>query len=260
MTRLLAALVLAAAAASGCSPGPPAPSQGADSGLGQVTVFAASSLTESFGERGRRHERQRPGTSVSFNFASSSDLAVQITQGAPADVFASADPRQMEVVADAGLASEPVRFASNRLVIIVPRGNPARIRRPRDLARPGIVLVLAAPAVPAGSYARTALERLGIAPEAEANVVSNEEDVKAVVTKVALGEADAGIAYVTDVTGDVALDVEVIHFPRAAQVVAHYPITTLAEAPNPAGAGAFFELVSSEEGQRVLSSYGFGPP
>jgi molybdate transport system substrate-binding protein len=258
--RFWAGLLVAALAASACSSGRPAPSPGADSGLGQVTVFAASSLTESFGVLGRRLERQRPGTSVSFNFASSSDLAVQITQGAPADVFASADPRQMKVVADAGLASDPVWFASNRLVILVPRGNPAGIRRARHLARSGIVLVLAAPAVPAGSYARTALERLGIATEAEANVVSNEEDVKAVVTKVALGEADAGIAYVTDVTGDVAPDLEVIHFPGAAQVIAHYPIATLAEAPNPAGAGAFFELVSSEEGQRVLSSHGFGPP
>jgi molybdate transport system substrate-binding protein len=241
---VLAVLVLAPGA---CGPGED-----------EVTVFAASSLTEAFTELGTMLEEARPGTSVAFNFTSSSDLAVQITQGAPADVFASADTAQMDVVAD--VADEPIEFATNRLVVITPADDPAGIARVEDLANTGVKVVLAAPEVPAGNYAREGLDRLGLLQEVEANVVSNEEDVKAVVTKVALGEADAGIAYVTDVTEDVEEDLRAIEFPEEAPVLATYPITVLSEARALDGARAFVDLVTSPEGARVLERYGFGTP
>jgi molybdate transport system substrate-binding protein len=226
----------------------------------EVTVFAASSLTEAFRELGAMLEARRPGTPVRFNLASSSQLAVQIAEGAPADVFASADPLQMDVVDDAGLVQEPAVFATNRLVVLVPRDNPARITSPTDLGNPGVKLVLAAPQVPAGNYARRALADLGVGAEAERNVVSNEEDVKAVVSKVALGEADAGVAYVTDATGDVERSVQVLPFPQRVDVVARYLIAPLSEAPNSRGAAAFVELVTGKQGGRVLQEHGFGLP
>jgi molybdate transport system substrate-binding protein len=223
-------------------------------------VFAASSLTESFEELGERWESRSEGADVTFNFASSSDLAIQIEQGAPADVFASADPAQMDVLREAGLARNPVDLATNRLVILVPEDNPAGVTRATDLRRPGIKLVLASPEVPAGGYARQAFEALGISAAAERNVVSNEEDVKAVVTKVALGEADAGVAYVTDVTPAVEDEVETISFPPRADVVATYQIAAVYESPNPAGANDFLDVVTSTEGREVLTRHGFGPP
>jgi molybdate transport system substrate-binding protein len=231
-----------------------------DGGLGEVTVFAASSLTASFTELGTMLEGEHPDTKVTFNFASSSDLAVQITEGAPADIFAPADTVQMDVVAGEDLADDPVEFATNRVIVLTPADNPAGIESVEDLARPGIKVVLAAPEVPAGDYARESLDRLGLLQAVEANVVSNEEDVKSVVTKVALGEADAGIAYVTDVTEDVEEDLRAFEFPDEARVVATYPITVLSAAPNPAGAQAFFDLVTSEEGASVLERHGFGAP
>ncbi|MFN2489520.1 MAG: molybdate ABC transporter substrate-binding protein [Actinomycetota bacterium] len=234
--------------------------RGGGEGFGTVTVFAASSLTESFTELGERLESHRPGTSVVLNFASSSDLALQITEGAPADVFASADTLQMAVVEDAGLARNPMLFATNELVVIVPSDDPARIETPRDVAKSGVKLVLPAPEVPAGNYARRAFDALGIADAAEANVVSNEDDVKAVVTKVALGEADAGVVYVTDATTEVRDSIEVIPFPPQVDVLAEYPIATLEDAPNPRGAGAFIDLTLSREGRRLLAAYGFGAP
>jgi molybdate transport system substrate-binding protein len=248
---LAAALFVAAGAGCGESAG---------DGPGTVTVFAASSLTEAFTKLGARLEDDFPGTSVTFNFASSSDLALQVTAGAPVDVFASADPTQMRVVEDAGRAANPVPFATNELIVVVPEDNPAGIEVPEDVTRPGVKLVLAAPEVPAGNYARRAFEALGIAADAEGNVVSNEDDVKAVVTKISLGEADAGVTYVTDVTDEIEETVNAIEFPAEAGVRATYPITVLEDAPNPEGAKAFFELVLSREGDQVLASYGFGHP
>ena len=229
-------------------------------GPGEITVFAASSLTEAFTDLGTRLEEGRPGTTVVFNFASSSELAVQITEGAPADVFASADTTQMDVVAGEDLADDPVAFATNRVIVLTPADDPAGIGSVKDLAKPGVKVVLAAPEVPAGNYARQALDRLGLLQQVEANVVSNEEDVKAVVTKVALGEADAGIAYVTDVTEDVEEDVRAIEFPEEARVLATYPITVLSQAGTPEGARAFVALVTSAQGAHVLERYGFGTP
>jgi len=228
--------------------------------LGDITVFAAASLTEAFTELGELMEDEQPGTEITFNFASSSDLALQIGEGAPADVFASANPVQMEVVEDEDLAEEPVVFVTNKLVILIPSDNPAGIEGPESLTEPGVKLVLAAPEVPAGNYARQAFEALGFVEETEANVVSNEDDVKAVVAKVSLGEADAGVTYITDATAELEGEVEAMEFPTDADATATYPITTLSDAPNPEGADAFYDLVLSDEGQEVLTSYGFGPP
>jgi molybdate transport system substrate-binding protein len=166
----------------------------------------------------------------------------------------------MEVVTDEGLTSDPIDFATNRLVVLTPADNPAGIESVDDLARPGVKVVLAAPEVPVGNYARAGLDRLGLLADVETNVVSNEEDVKAVVTKVALGEADGGIAYVTDVTDDVEGDVSPIEFPDEAEVVARYPIAVVSEPANPDGAQAFLDLVTSDEGSRVLERFGFGAP
>jgi molybdate transport system substrate-binding protein len=256
-----ASLLALALVVAACAPGPnDAQGHAAEGTVGEVTVFAASSLTEAFRDLAEVLESRGRGATVTFNFASSSDLGVQIQEGAPADVFASADGQQMKLVTDAGLAGEPVIFATNRLVILVPEDNPAGIHGPHDLADPGIKLVLADPEVPAGNYARQALTNLGVGHEAESNVVSNERDVKAVVTKVALGEADAGIAYATDVTADVAGSVEALALPAEADVAARYPIALLSDAPNPPGAKAFVELVTSPAGRRVLSEHGFGLP
>jgi molybdate transport system substrate-binding protein len=259
LTRL--ALVALTLAAVSCAPaGGPTGSRAGAASSEEITVFAASSLTEAFRELAPILERQRPGTTVRFNLASSSQLAVQIAEGAPADVFASADPLQMDVVEDAGLVDEPVVFARNRLVVLVPRDNPAAIASPMDLGDPGVKLVLAAPEVPAGNYARRALADLGVGAEAEANVVSNEEDVKAVVAKVALGEADAGIGYATDVTGEVEQSIRVLRFPERADVVASYVLAPLSSAPSARGAAAFVELVTGTQGRRVLKEHGFGLP
>jgi molybdate transport system substrate-binding protein len=260
---LALALVTVSACAGGSSstdPGGGGDQGGEDEGLGDITVFAASSLTEAFTELGAMLEEENADTKVTFNFASSSDLALQINEGAPADAFASADPVRMKVVEDEGLSEDPVVFATNKLVVLVPADNPAGIQGPEDLAKPGVKLVLAAPEVPAGNYARQAFEALGIADKVEANVVSNEDDVKAVVTKVSLGEADAGVTYVTDATAELSGKVEANEFPSDADVTATYSIATLKDAPNAEGAEAFYDLVLSEDGQGVLAAYGFGPP
>jgi len=229
-----------------------------------LSVFAAASLTKAFGDLADTLKKRTPGLEISFNFAGSQQLALQIEQGASADVFASADPRWMASVRDSGLVEGlPRIFAHNRLVVITPVSAP--LAGLEDLARPGVKLVLAADAVPAGRYARRALTSIpqleGYAPDfaqrALANVVSNEEDVKAVVAKVQLGEADAGIVYVSDVTPAVARHVKRIEIPDAANVIADYPVAVLRHARNPEAARAFVALLLSPEGQRVLQVNGF---
>jgi len=211
----IALVVLGISPISGLSPiavrpGAPPPST--------LTVYAAASLTDAFRDLGRTLEAAHPGLTVRFNFAGSQQLALQIEQGAPADVFASADQRWMSYAAEKGLvAGESAIFARNRLVAIVPRTNPARIGGLPDLARRGTKVVVAAEAVPAGKYSREALEKLSTAPgfppeyarRVLANVVSQEENVKAVVAKVQLGEADAGLVYRSDVTPSVSRYVRV---------------------------------------------------
>lgn len=239
---------------------------GADAEEGALTVFAAASLSDVFEEMGGEFEAAHSGVRVVFNFAGSQQLAQQLAQGAPGDVFASANVEQMGAVVESGRigAGAPRTFARNRLAVVAAPGNPAGVRALEDLAQPGVRLVLADAAVPAGRYALTFLDRaaeddaLGMAfrEGALANVVSYEQNVRTVLTKVALGEADAGIVYVSDAA---AAEVEVVTIPERLNPVARYPIARLRDAERPALAGAFVEFVLSEEGQGILAAYGFVP-
>jgi len=221
-----------------------------------LTVFAAASLTDAFRTIGKEFDAAHPGTKVEFNFAGSSTLARQIIEGAPADVFASADEENMKKAVDAGdVAGKPQTFARNRLAIVVPHGNPKRVAGLADLGRAGMTVALAASEVPVGRYATQAFAKAGV-PRPEA---SSEVDVKAVLTRVAMGEADAGVVYATDMTagGD---RVEAVTIPDAHNVIASYPIATLKSAPNAAGARAFVDYVLSAAGQGVLQRSGFIAP
>ncbi|WP_448610684.1 molybdate ABC transporter substrate-binding protein [Geodermatophilus sp. URMC 60] len=223
---------------------------------GTLTVFAAASLTDVFTDLGGRLEAEHPGLDVQFNFAGSSALASQITQGAPADVFASANEPQMAVVADAGLADgEPQVFAANVLQIAVPAGNPAGVTGLGDFARAELALAVCAPQVPCGSAAEDVFAAAGVTAAPD----TLEEDVRAALTKVELGEVDAALVYTTDVTaaGDA---VEGIDVPGAGEAVNDYPVAVLAEAPNPEAAAAFVELVGSDEGRQALADAGFRVP
>jgi molybdate transport system substrate-binding protein len=209
-----------------------------------ITVLAAASLTEAFDQIGRRFEAAHPGASVRFSFGPSDGLAAQIQAGAPADVFASASPTWMDAVAEDPGVADRVDFARNRLVVVTPSDDPAGIASIEDLADPGVKLVLAAEGVPAGDYAREILHNAGIAPAATANVVSNEEDVKGVIQKVLLGEADAGLVYVTDVTPQVRDRVREVPIPDHLNVVATYPIAVVAGSSHPRLAHDFVAFVS----------------
>ena len=219
---------------------------------GSITVLAAASLEEPFTELGRRFEEQHPGTTVRFGFDASSILARQVRAGAPADVLATADEPSMAPVAEAGVVSTPTVFARNRLAILVAAGNPRGVGGLADLGRPDLDLVLCAPEVPCGRLAGEVLDRAGVS----ARPRSFEPNVKGVVTKVTLGEADAGIVYATDVraAGDRAQGIEI---PAARNVVARCPLATVRAAPNPAAGARFVELVLSPEGRRVLAAAGF---
>ena len=231
-------------------------------------VFAAASLMDAFQDLGHRLEARQPDLRVRFNFAGSQQLAIQLEQGAPADVFASADERWMSYVAARGLLQDSSRiFARNPLVVIIPRANPARIQRLQDLAKPGVKLVLGADAVPVGRYTRSALQALAhdpafvddFATRVLRNVVSEEENVKSVVGKVQLGEADAGFVYRSDVTPSVSRFLDVLTLPEGAQIVASYPIAAVGASADSASARAFIELVLSNEGQQVLRKRGLLP-
>ncbi|CAL9380893.1 molybdate ABC transporter substrate-binding protein [Streptomyces sp. R1] len=256
-----AALLALSACSSSSDTGTDSDSAGASSSSsakvsGQVTVFAAASLKESFTTLGETFEKQHPGTEVTFNFAGSDTLAASITGGAPADVFASASPKTMATVTDAGAAAgTPVTFVRNRLEIATLPGNPDRISSLKDLTGSGLKVVLCDKTVPCGAAARKALEASGL----ELTPVSYEQDVKAALTKVELKEADAAVVYKTDVkaAGDKVTGVD---FPESAEAVNDYPITVLENAPNPGAAKAFIELVKSAEGQRVLTGAGFRTP
>ncbi|MEH0433116.1 molybdate transport system substrate-binding protein [Streptomyces sp. 1222.2] len=223
---------------------------------GTVTVFAAASLKESFTTLGKRFEEEHPGTKVTFSFGGSDSLAASITGGAPADVFASASPKTMEIVTDAGDASgTPTTFVRNQLEIATTPGNPDGIDSLRDLTGSGLKVVLCDRAVPCGAAARKALDAAGL----KLTPVSYEQDVKAALTKVELKEADAAVVYKTDVR---AADgkVEGVEFPESADAVNDYPIVRLKDAPNAEAAEAFIALVRSAEGRRVLTGAGFLKP
>lgn len=223
---------------------------------GTLTVFAAASLTDVFTGLGDQLEKKNPGLAVQFNFAGSDALATQIAQGAPADVFASANEKQMKVVTDAGLqGADPTVFAENVLEIAVPAGNPGRVTGLEDFENADLTLAVCAPTVPCGAAARTVFEKAGI----DAQPDTEETDVKAGLNKVQLGEVDAALVYATDVeaAGD---RVEGIEFPQADQAVNRYPICTLKAAPNRDAAQAFVDLVTSDEGQKALADAGFRIP
>lgn len=233
-----------------CAPGRPAGSPA------RVTVFAAASLADAFRQLAGAFAPAHPDTPVSFNFAGSQQLAGQLTQSAPADVFAPADQRHMQQIAEAGLvAGRPRPFAGNRLAIAVEPGNPLGVRGLADLADPRVTVVLAADEVPAGAYARRALAAAGV----QVTPSSLEADVRAVLGRVALGEADAGIVYVSDVVAARGR-VEAVAIPPEHNVAVSYPIAVLAQAPNPDGARAFVDFVLSPAGQAVLARFGFAPP
>jgi molybdate transport system substrate-binding protein len=219
-----------------------------------VDVFAAASLTAAFTALAHSFESSHSDVSLRFNFAGSSTLVQQIEEGASANIFASADSANMQKLVDAGDVDRPAVFARNKLAIAVQKGNPKRITGLADLARPDVILVLAAPGVPAGTYATQALQKahVNVAPK------SQEQDVKAVVSKVALGEADAGIVYMTDVTAASAT-IEAVSIPDAQNVVATYPIALVKGRDN-STAQAFQRFVLSADGRRVLAGYGFLAP
>jgi molybdate transport system substrate-binding protein len=223
---------------------------------GDVTVFAAASLTESFTQIGKDFEKVHPGVKVTFNFAGSSALATQINQGAPADVFASAAPKNMKDVTDTGaITDSPTTFVTNTLEIAVPAGNPAKITGLADFAKPDLKIALCAEQVPCGAAAKTVFQAAGITAAPD----TLEQDVKAVLTKVQLGEVDAALVYRTDVkaAGD---KVEGIEFPESDKAVNEYPIAACAKAPNADGAKAFVDYVLSDKGKDVLTKAGFGAP
>jgi molybdate transport system substrate-binding protein len=226
---------------------------GSSNGDNSVTVFAASSLTDAFTEIGQAFTQANPGAQVQFNFAASSELAGQIVEGAPVDVFASADIVTMDKVTggDAEL-SEPLTFATNRLAIAVAPGNPLGIASLADLGRDDVSVVLCAEQVPCGRLASEALHAAGV----DVTPRSFEENVKAVVTKVSLGEADAGIVYVTDVRA-AAADLGSIAVPDESNVVAELPIAAIGDNTT---ASAFVAFVVGPEGQAILDDYGFGAP
>jgi molybdate transport system substrate-binding protein len=251
------AMVLAAAAQGG-----PREARAAGSAR-QLTVFAAASLREAFGEIGAAFEREHPGTHIVFSFAGSQELRLQIEHGAPADVFASADQRHALALRSQQLVLEPRTFARNGLVLVVPRKNPAQLSSLRDLPR-AKKIVLAAVEVPIGAYTAKALDAAAreygaaFAQAVRANVVSRELNVRQVLAKVELGEADAGIVYRSDAQA-AAGRVEAIAIPRAFDQVAEYPIAIVAGAREPQFAALFVEAVLSQAGQAVLQLRGFAP-
>jgi molybdate transport system substrate-binding protein len=222
---------------------------------GDLTVFAAASLTDAFDEVGAAFEEANPDVSIEFNYGASSALREQILAGAPADVFASANTSNMDQVVEAGAATDPEDFVTNQLQIVVPAGNPAGVTGVDDFADADLLIGLCAEEVPCGEFGREALANAQVNP----SVDTNEPDVRALLTKVEAGELDAGIVYVTDVmaAGDA---VEGIEIPADVNVTATYPIAALSDAGNAEVAAAFVEFVLSDDGQEILESYGFGSP
>jgi molybdate transport system substrate-binding protein len=222
---------------------------------GDITVFAAASLTDAFTELGTTFESENPDASVEFNFGASSALREQILGGAPADVFASANTSNMDQVVDGGAASDPEDFVTNLLEIAVPAGNEAGVGGLDDFANADLLIGLCAEEVPCGEFGREALANTGVTP----SIDTNEPDVRSLLTKIEAGDLDAGIVYVTDVraAGDT---VEGVEIPADENVVATYPIAALTDSANAAVADAFVAFVLSDEGQEILQSYGFDSP
>ncbi|MFB9839372.1 molybdate ABC transporter substrate-binding protein [Actinoallomurus acaciae] len=253
---LAAALGTSLTLAAGCGSTDDGSSGSSSKGGKTLFVFAAASLTETFTSLGKTFESSHPGVKVKFNFGGSSALAQQITQGAPADIFAAASPATMKTVTDAkDAAGAPTTFVRNRLEIAVPPSNPGKVKTLKDLTNPKLKVVECAPEVPCGAAALKALA----AAKLKVKPVSQEQDVKAALTKVQLNEADAALVYRTDVKS-AGGKVTGIDFPEAAQAINDYPIATLTHAPQPALAKEFVQLVLSGQGKSVLEQAGFESP
>lgn len=263
---ILAGLLVACGEAS-----PPAVSVAAASPVstrGELTVFAAASLTDAFNEIKTEFEKENPGVTVTYNFNGSSTLRTQLEQGAKADLFASADQVQMDHAAKAGLVDgSGTVFVRNRLVVVTPKSNPARVEKLQDLAKPGLKFVTAQKDVPVGAYTWQALDKMSkeagfgsdFAAKVQANFVSQESNVKQVVTKVQLGEADAGIVYLSDLTPKVSVEVNMLDIPDQYNVIANYPISVLKGAPLPALAKKFQDYVLGSKAQAILKKNNFVP-
>nr|BBH89906.1 molybdenum ABC transporter substrate-binding protein [Thermosporothrix sp. COM3] len=233
-----------------------------------LNVFAAASLTEAFTEISTSYQQEHPNIHITYNFNGSQILVQQMQNGANADLFASADQRNMQKASSAGLVNKPEVFARNKLVVILPAANPSNIQTLKDLARAKTKIVVAAQAVPVGKYTLQALDKLGKSPDygtgyveaVKKNIVSEEENVKAVVQKVQLGEADAGFVYSTDVTANVAQKLHTIDIPDNFNVIAEYPIAVTKTTQHSAEAQSFLDYILSDKGQSVLTKYRFLAP
>lgn len=232
-----------------------------------VTVFAAASLTDAFNEVGDKFKQQNPGVTLEFNYAGSQQLRTQLEQGATADVFASANTKEMNnaIQSDLVISGTQQTFVRNRLAVIVAQDNPGGVNELKDLAKPGLKIVLAAPSVPVGGYALTALDKMNsdfgatFSETVLSNVVSYEDNVKQVVAKIQLGEGDAGIVYTSDVTPQVADELIRLDIPDQYNVLATYPIVALKAAPQAELAAQFVDYVLSADGQAILQKWGFMP-
>ena len=261
LKRFLSLILVSGIFLAGCGPAATAAPQGRS-----LNVFAAASLTEAFTEIGTKFEAANSGVTVRFNFAGSQALRTQIEEGAPADVFASANQTEMDALITSAHVAEgtPQVFLTNKLVVILPADNPAALGNLESLTNSGVKIVLAAEEVPVGRYARQVLESMNrqfgndFSSTVLANVVSNEENVKQVLTKVQLGEADAGIVYTSDAVA--APELQTIEIPAELNVIAQYPIAPLADSSNSDLAEAFVAYVLSSDGQSVLEKWGFAPP
>lgn len=254
MPAVFVALLMVGVPGCGAKPKQPEPSSSA--GQQKLVVFAAASLKKTFTEIGDQFSKDNPGAGVEFSFAGSSDLVTQLTQGAHADIFASADTKNMDKAAQAGLlAASPVNFASNTLTIVVAPGNPKGISSFRDLAKSGLDVVVCAPQVPCGSATQKIETQTGV----QLSPVSEESSVTDVLGKVTSGQADAGLVYLTDAAG-AGDKVSAVAFPEASGAVNTYPIATLKQAQNAGLASKFIDLVAGPVGQQILGKAGFGRP
>lgn len=242
-------------AATACAGGDDARSTGTSTGTRTLAVFAAASLTDAFAEMADAFGEANSGVTVELNLAASSTLREQILSGAPADVFASADISNMTQLLDAGLAEGAGDFATNRLEIAVPAGNPAGIAGLADFANGDLLVGLCAEEVPCGQFGREALAKAGVTP----SIDTNEPDVRSLLTKIEAGELDAGIVYRTDVLA-ASDSVDGIDIAPDHNVTATYPIASLTVSAHPEVADAFVAFVLADEGQRLLRAYGFGEP
>ena len=253
MAAVAAAATLVLAGCGSSTDTSPAPSGTTG---GKLMVFAAASLKKSFTEIGERFKTDNPGADVEFTFAGSSDLVTQLTQGAPGDVFASADTNNMDKAQKADLlAGAPVDFASNTLTIVVAPGNPKKVNTFGDLTRSGLTVVTCAPQVPCGSATQKVEKATGV----DLNPVSEESQVTDVLTKVTTGQADAGLVYVTDAKG-AGDKVTAVAFPESSDAVNVYPIAALKQSKNSAMATKFIDAVTGDAGEKILATAGFAKP